>query len=118
MYTEAVVAIFEREKNDNNIYVMFIAAKVTHLMSVPTVLINSIATVITATAMGYYSATLEPHIRGVSYNISETVVTPCALWRQKNRFQNACCKKKKTKKTRYIGFANELKTIGFDTESK
>lgn len=35
-------------------------------MSVPTVLINSIATVITATAMGYYSATLEPHIRGVS----------------------------------------------------
>ncbi|XP_029342889.1 MFS-type transporter SLC18B1 isoform X1 [Acyrthosiphon pisum] len=39
-------------------------AKVTHLMSVPTVLVNSIATVITATAMGYYSATLEPHIRG------------------------------------------------------
>lgn len=38
--------------------------KITHLMSVPTVLINSIATVITATAMGYYSATLEPHIRG------------------------------------------------------
>lgn len=35
-------------------------------MSVPTVLINSVATVITATAMGYYSATLEPHIRGVS----------------------------------------------------
>lgn len=35
-------------------------------MKVPTVLINSIATVITATAMGYYSATLEPHIRGVS----------------------------------------------------
>lgn len=47
-------------------YIVSIAAKVTHLMSVPTVLINSIATVITATAMGYYSATLEPHIRGVS----------------------------------------------------
>lgn len=41
-------------------------AKVTHLMSVPTVFLNSIATVITATAMGYYSATLEPHIRDVS----------------------------------------------------
>ncbi|CAI6348688.1 unnamed protein product [Macrosiphum euphorbiae] len=38
--------------------------KVTHLMRVPTVLVNSIATLITATAMGYYSATLEPHIRG------------------------------------------------------
>ncbi|XP_050541625.1 MFS-type transporter SLC18B1-like isoform X2 [Daktulosphaira vitifoliae] len=37
--------------------------KVTHLMKVPTVFINSVATVITATAMGYYSATLEPHIR-------------------------------------------------------
>lgn len=38
--------------------------KVTHLMCVPTILINAIATVVTATAMGYYSATLEPHIRG------------------------------------------------------
>ncbi|XP_050419743.1 MFS-type transporter SLC18B1-like [Adelges cooleyi] len=37
--------------------------KVTQLMKVPTVFINSVATVITATAMGYYSATLEPHIR-------------------------------------------------------
>lgn len=48
------------------IIIVSVAAKVTHLMSVPTVLLNSIATVITATAMGYYSATLEPHIRGVS----------------------------------------------------
>ncbi|VVC34301.1 Major facilitator superfamily,Major facilitator superfamily domain [Cinara cedri] len=36
--------------------------KVSHLLSVPTVFVNSIATVIAASAMGYYSAVLEPHI--------------------------------------------------------
>lgn len=45
---------------------VILTAKVSHLITVPTVLINSIATVISATAMGYYSATLEPHIRDVS----------------------------------------------------
>jgi len=60
-------------------FIMSVTAKVTHLMRVPTVLLNSVATVITATAMGYYSATLEPHIRGVSTYLFFITLNDCNI---------------------------------------
>lgn len=47
---------------------MFNTVSISHMLRIPTVLVDCAAALITATAMGYYSSVLEPHIREVSYN--------------------------------------------------